>query len=442
MPSPLSKVYEPASVEARLYAWWRSAGFFVPSPERADAPTYTVTLPPPNVTGRLHMGHALTATIEDTLVRWHRMRGFATRWLPGTDHAGIATQVMVERDLLAKEGKSRLEVGREAFLERTWAWKDAHGGAIDGQLERMGASLDWSMYRFTMDEVSSRAVREAFVSLYEQGLIYRAHRLINWDWGSQTAVSDLEVEAKDVDGKLWQIAYPVSGTEETLVVATTRPETMLGDSGVAVHPEDPRYKHLIGKTIDLPLTDRKIPIVADSILVDMEFGTGAVKVTPAHDFNDFETGQRHDLELIQVIDLDGNICAPAPERFVGLNVAKAREAVLAELTERGALVKVEPHAMKVGHSQRSGVVVEPLPSTQWFVNVAPMAEKALAAVKDGATNIVPAHRANDYYRWMENIHDWCISRQLWWGHRIPAWYCDDCDAITVAREDVATCTGC
>lgn len=442
MSSTLSKVYEPFAVEARLYQWWRESGFFVPSPEQADAPSYTVTLPPPNVTGRLHMGHALTATIEDTLVRWHRMRGFATRWLPGTDHAGIATQVMVERDLRAKEGKSRLEVGRDAFLERTWTWKEDHGGAIDGQLERMGASLDWELYRFTMDEVSSRAVREAFVTLYEQGLIYRDHRLINWDWGSQTAVSDLEVEARDVDGKLWQIAYPVTGTEHTLVVATTRPETMLGDSGVAVHPEDPRYKHLVGKTIDLPLTGRTIPIVADPILVDMAFGTGAVKVTPAHDFNDFETGKRHDLELIQVVDLGGKICAPAPPRFVGLSVAEAREAVLAELEQQGALVKVEPHAMKVGHSQRSGVIVEPLPSTQWFVNVAPMADKALAAVKNGATRIVPSHRANDYYRWMENIHDWCISRQLWWGHRIPAWYCRDCEAISVSREDLQACQSC
>ena len=441
MSATLSKVYDPAQVEARLYAWWKAEGHFGPRADGNEDP-YTVVLPPPNVTGRLHMGHALTGTIEDTLVRWQRMRGRAARWLPGTDHAGIATQVMVERDLAAREGVSRLEVGREAFLERTWAWKETHGGAIDSQLERMGASLDWPMYRFTMDEVSSRAVREAFVRLHEEGLIYRDHRLINWDWGSQTAVSDPEVEAKDVDGKLWHLAYPVAGSDERLIVATTRPETMLGASGVAVHPDDPRYKHLVGRSIQLPLTDREIPIVGDAILVDMEFGTGAVKVTPAHDFNDFETGKRHGLDLIQIIDEHGKICAPAPARFVGKTVKEARDAVLADLADLGVLVKTEPHAMKVGHSQRSGVVVEPLPSTQWFMNVGPLAEKALEAVKSGTTRIIPAHRTNDYYRWMENIHDWCISRQLWWGHRIPAWYCDDCDHVTVSREDVSVCEGC
>jgi len=436
----LSKVYDPRAVEGRWYAHWRDQGYFEPSSE-AGRRTFTVVLPPPNVTGRLHMGHALTATIEDTLVRWHRMRGADALWLPGTDHAGIATQVMVERQL-AQEGTSREAVGREAFLSRTWAWKEEHGGVIDDQHAQLGASMDWSRYRFTMDDVSSRAVREAFVRLYEEGLIYRDYRLINWDWGSQTAVSDLEVEPRDVQGKLWHLAYPVEGTEETLVVATTRPETMLGDTGVAVHPDDPRYRHLVGKHVVLPITGRKIPIVGDDVLVDMTFGTGAVKVTPAHDFNDFETGKRHDLELIQIIDLQGRVCEPAPERFVGLDVKAARAAVLAELEASGVLVKTEDHAMKVGHSQRSGVVVEPLPSTQWFVNVGPMAKKALAAVQEGKTRIIPEHRTNDYYRWMENIHDWCISRQLWWGHRIPAWYCDDCDHITVSRDDVSVCGGC
>ncbi len=434
------KAYEASAVEDRLYARWRDAGYFQPS-EEPGAPHYSVVLPPPNVTGRLHMGHALTATIEDCMVRWHRMRGFSTVWLPGTDHAGIATQVMVERKLAA-EGKTRQEVGREAFLEAVWAWKEEHGGIIDLQHEKLGASLDWSRYRFTMDEVSSRAVREAFCRLYEEGLIYRDYRLINWDWGSQTALSDLEVEPKEIDGKLWHLAYPVADSDEKLIVATTRPETMLGDTGVAVHPDDPRYQHLIGKEIELPLTGRRIPIVGDAILVDMEFGSGAVKVTPAHDFNDFETGKRHDLELICIIGLDGKICEPAPAEYLGLDVKAARKAVLAALDAAGVLVKEEPHKMAVGHSQRSGVVVEPLPSDQWFVNVGPMAEKALAAVREGKTTITPEHRTADYYRWMENIHDWCISRQLWWGHRIPAWYCDDCSHISVAREDITACQKC
>jgi valyl-tRNA synthetase len=440
MTAQLDKTYEAAQVESRLYAWWRDQGYFQPRNDGSES--FTVVLPPPNVTGRLHMGHALTATIEDTLVRWHRMRGHDALWLPGTDHAGISTQVMVERELAKETGQTRHDIGREAFLERVWKWKDEHGGIIDRQHEALGASLDWSRYRFTMDEVSSRAVREAFVRLYEDGLIYRAYRLINWDHVSQTALSDLEVDHSEEQSKLWHIAYPVEGGDEKLVVATTRPETMLGDSGVAVHPDDERYKHLIGKHCLLPLTDRRIPIVGDSILVDMEFGTGAVKVTPAHDFNDFETGKRHDLEVIQVIDFDGNICEPAPAQFVGMDVKAARKAVLAELDAAGVLDKIEDHVLQIGKSQRTGVVVEPLPSTQWFVNVGPMAEKALAAVKEDRTQIVPKHRTNDYYRWMENIHDWCISRQLWWGHRIPAWYCDDCKEITVERTDPSACKHC
>jgi valyl-tRNA synthetase len=440
MTEELSKTYEPTPVESRWYARWRDAGCFDPS-EDDSRPHFSVVLPPPNVTGRLHMGHALTATIEDLMVRWHRMRGFNAVWLPGTDHAGIATQVMVERQLAA-QGTSRHEVGRDGFLEAVWKWKEEHGGIIDRQHEELGASLSWGRYRFTMDEVSSRAVREAFCRLHEQGLIYRAYRLINWDHGSQTALSDLEVESREIEGRLWEIAYPVTGTDETLVVATTRPETMLGDTGVAVHPEDPRYQHLIGKTVTLPITGRQVPIVADAVLVDMEFGTGAVKVTPAHDFNDFETGKRHDLELIQVIGLDGKMCEPSPAQYVGLSVADARTAVLDALKEAGALLGEKAHAMVVGHSQRTGVVVEPLPSHQWFVDVAPLAEPALAAVRDGRTQIVPSHRTQDYYRWMENIHDWCISRQLWWGHRIPAWYCDECGEITVAREDPSRCAHC
>ncbi|HEY8375184.1 MAG TPA: class I tRNA ligase family protein, partial [Nannocystis sp.] len=347
----LSTVYEPKAVEARLYSWWRDAGYFAPRP---DGPPYAVVLPPPNVTGRLHMGHALTATVQDVLVRWRRMSGYAALWLPGTDHAGISTQVMVERQL-AKEGTSRDEVGREAFVRRAWAWKEEHGGLIDRQHEALGASLDWTRYRFTLDEVSSRAVREAFVRLYEDGLIYRAFRLINWDWVSQTALSDLEVEHRETDGHLWHLAYPVEGSDEVLVVATTRPETMLGDTAVAVHPDDPRYRHLIGRHVILPLTGRRAPIVGDAILVDMTFGTGAVKVTPAHDFNDFEVGKRHNLELVCVIDKRGRMNENAPERFRGLTVAEAREAVVEALREAGALVKVEPHKLSLGYSQRTGV---------------------------------------------------------------------------------------
>ena len=440
MTAELPSGYDPSTVESRLYAHWREAGYFQPE-EAPDKPTFSVVLPPPNVTGRLHMGHALTATIEDCLVRWRRMTGHVTLWLPGTDHAGIATQVMVERKLAA-EGTSREAVGREAFLKATWQWKDDHGGIIDKQHEALGAALDWSRYRFTMDDVSSRAVREAFCRLHEQGLVYRAYRLINWDWASQTALSDLEVDHVEKASKLWHLAYPVEGTDETLVVATTRPETMLGDTGVAVHPDDPRYKHLIGKHVVLPLVGRKIPIVADAVLVDMEFGTGAVKVTPAHDFNDFETGKRHDLDVLCVIGLDGKINDDAPEAFRGMSVGEARKAVVSALDAAGVLTKTEDHTVSVGVSQRSREIVEPLPSTQWFVNVAPLAEPALQAVRDGRTRIVPEHRTADYYRWMENIHDWCISRQLWWGHRIPAWFCADCDHVTVSRTDAEVCGGC
>ena len=434
-----AKVYVPVEVEGPLYSSWRERGLF--SPKEGEGEHFTVALPPPNVTGRLHMGHALTATIEDTLVRWHRMRGFRALWLPGTDHAGIATQVMVERDL-AKEGKSRVEIGREAFLERTWKWKEAHGGMIDRQHELLGASLDWTRYRFTMDEVSSRAVREAFVRLHEEGLIYRDYRLINWDWGSQTALSDLEVEHVEQMGKLWHIAYPIEGSDEKVVVATTRPETMLGDTAVAVHPDDDRYKHLIGQQVVLPLTGRRIPIIADDILVKIGFGTGAVKVTPAHDLNDFETGKRHSLELIQVIGLDGKLCAPAPEKYIGMSVKSARKAVLADLEAEGWLVDTQDHKLSIGVSQRSGEIVEPLPSHQWFIDTRPLAEPAIAAVREGRTKIYPEHRSADYFRWMENIRDWCISRQLWWGHRIPAWYCDACGHISVAREDPSACQSC
>ncbi len=436
----LHSVYDPSAVEQRLYQSWKSKGYFKPVAD-AGQPVFSVILPPPNVTGRLHMGHALTATIQDTLVRWRKMSGLASLWIPGTDHAGISTQVMVER-ALAKEGKTRQEVGREAFLERVWEWKEEHGGIIDRQHEALGAALDWERYRFTMDDVSSRAVREAFCRLHEEGLIYRAYRLINWDWASQTALSDLEVDHEERQGSLWHIAYPVEDSDDKLIVATTRPETMLGDTGVAVHPEDPRYKHLIGKHVVLPLTGRRVPIVGDDILVDMEFGTGAVKVTPAHDFNDFETGKRHDLELICVLDRSGKMADNVPEPFRGLPVNEARRAVVAALEAEGSLIKIEPHKLSVGISQRTRVPVEPMPSDQWFVRVEPLAKPALEAVRSGETKIFPDHRTADYYRWMENIHDWCISRQLWWGHRIPAWHCRDCGEITVDREDPTACKSC
>jgi len=436
----LGPAYDPKAVESVWYARWRAAGYFRPDPDVRKAP-YCIVLPPPNVTGRLHMGHALTATIEDCLVRWKRMSGFATAWLPGTDHAGIATQVMVERQL-AEHGETREQVGREDFLRRTWLWKEQHGGIIDEQHAALGASLDWDRYRFTMDPESSRAVREAFCRLYEDGKIYRAYRLINWDWASQTALSDLEVQHREVEGQLWHIAYPIEGTHESLVVATTRPETMLGDTAVAVHPEDPRYRHLIGKHAVLPLSGRNIPVIADAILVDMAFGTGAVKVTPAHDFNDFETGLRHHLEVLCVLDRNGRLNANVPERFRGLSVAQARQAVVDALAAEGALVKVERHTLNLGYSQRTQVAVEPLPSDQWFVKVDKLAADALDAIRSGRTRIIPSHRTAEYVRWMENIHDWCISRQLWWGHRIPAWHCSSCGSITVARVDPSQCGHC
>ncbi len=432
----LAKAYDPAQVESKWYKVWEEQGYFHASATTPKTP-FTIVIPPPNVTGSLHMGHAMYV-VQDVLTRWRRMQGYNALWLPGTDHAGIATQLVVERMLMKEEGKSRHDLGREEFTSRVWQWKEKYGSRIIEQLRVLGFSLDWQRCRFTMDEGLSRAVLEAFVRLYEDGLIYRARRLINWCTRCYTALSDLEVEAEETDGKLWHIAYPVVGSTERLVVATTRPETLLGDTAVAVHPEDPRFAHLIGKQLQVPLTDRTIPVVADPVLVSMEFGTGAVKVTPGHDFNDFETGLRHNLEQISVFDLTGKLNDNAPERFRGLTIADARKAVLEALTEAGLLVEEKAHKLNLGRCQRCDTVIEPMLSLQWFVKTEPLAKPAIEAVEQGKTRFVPEHYTDDYFRWMRNIRDWCISRQLWWGHRIPAWY-DPQGNVYVARTFEEAC---
>ena len=418
----MAKAYDPAEVESRWYSHWVEQGYFHASATTPKTP-FTIVIPPPNVTGSLHMGHAMYV-IQDVITRWRRMQGYNALWLPGTDHAGIATQLVVERMLAKEEGKSRHDLGREEFVKRVWAWRDKYGHRIMEQLRVLGFSLDWNRTRFTMDEGLSRAVTEAFVRLHDDGLIYRARRLINWCTRCYTALSDLEVEAEETDGKLWHIAYRVVGSTkgEKLVVATTRPETLLGDTAVAVHPEDERFKHLIGQQVEVPLTGRTIPVIGDAILVSMEFGTGAVKVTPAHDFSDFEVGQRHSLPQISVFDLKGKLNENAPERFRGLTIAEARTKVLEALTEEGLLVEEKAHKLSLGRCQRCDTVVEPTLSMQWFVRTEPLAKPAIEAVEQGRTRFVPEHWTEDYFRWMRNIRDWCISRQLWWGHRIPAWY--------------------
>jgi len=434
----LEKVYEPKSVEQRWYQEWEEKGYFhatVPS----DKPSYSIVIPPPNITGVLHMGHALNNTLQDILCRWKRMSGYNVLWMPGTDHAGIATQNVVERQLAA-EGKDRFELGREAFIERVWQWKGESGGQIIGQLKRLGASCDWERERFTMDAGLSTAVREVFVRLYQEKLIYRDNRLINWCPRCHTALSDIEVEHEDKAGHLWHLRYPIVGSEEFVVVATTRPETMLGDTAVAVNPTDERYSHLIGKKVLLPLVNREIPVIADDY-VDMEFGTGVVKITPAHDFNDFEMGVRHNLDRINVFDESG-VVNSAGKQYEGMERFAARKQVVADLEAAGLLEKIQDHALSVGGCYRCKTVVEPYMSLQWYVKVAPLAERALAAVKEGRTRIVPQQWENTYYDWMENIRDWCISRQIWWGHRIPAWYCDHCGAITVAKDDPTCCDQC
>jgi len=439
MSRELAKGYEPHDVESRWYAEWESRGYFG-AEATSDKKPYSIVIPPPNVTRALHMGHALNNTLQDILCRWKRMQGYNVLWMPGTDHAGIATQNVVERQLAA-EKKDRHDLGREAFIERVWRWKAESGGQIIGQLKRMGASCDWERERFTMDEGLSRAVRTVFVKLHEDGLIYRDNRLINWCPRCHTALSDIEVEHEEKKGHLWHIRYPVVGEPgRFVVVATTRPETMLGDSAVAVHPGDERYQELVGKMVLLPLVNREIPVISDEY-VDREFGTGVVKITPAHDFNDFEVGVRHGLDRINVLDESGIINA-AGRQYEGLDRFEARKRIVAELEEAGLLDKIDDHGMSIGGCYRCKTVVEPYLSLQWYVKVAPLAERAMAAVKDGKTRILPKQWENTYFDWMENIRDWCISRQIWWGHRIPAWFCDHCGEITVAMEDPSNCSKC
>jgi valyl-tRNA synthetase len=416
----LPKAYEPADVEERWYPIWNERGYFTADPH-STKPPYCIVLPPPNVTGSLHLGHALTATIQDVLIRWKRMSGFNCLWLPGTDHAGIATQMVVERELMKTEQKSRHDLGREAFLARVWAWKEKYGARIGEQHKVLGASLDWSRERFTMDAGLSDAVKEVFIRLHEDGLLYRAQKLINWDPVLHTALSDLEVDNEERDGFLWHIAYPVKDSTERLVVATTRPETMLGDTAVAVHPEDPRYRHLIGKTVVLPLVNREIPIIGDAILVNPEFGTGVVKVTPAHDHNDYATGQRNQLPMINIFDASAKVNENGGP-YAGLDRFEARKRVVADLKERELLVEEKPYKVPLALSQRTGVPVEPRLSWQWYVKIKPLADAAIGAVEQGRTKFVPETWTNTFYGWMRNIHDWCVSRQLWWGHQIPAWY--------------------
>ena len=425
----MEKTYAPEKIEQHWYRIWEESGYFKPS---GKGEPYCIMIPPPNVTGSLHMGHAFQDTIMDALIRYHRMRGFNTLWQPGTDHAGIATQMVVER-LLEREGKTRHDLGREKFLERVWEWKAQSGGTITRQLRRMGASVDWSRERFTMDEGLSRAVREVFVRLYEEGLIYRGKRLVNWDPVLHTAVSDLEVIAEEEKGHLWHIRYPLADGSGHLVVATTRPETLLGDVAVAVHPEDERYRHLIGKTVRLPLADREIPIIADDY-VDPEFGTGCVKITPAHDFNDYAVGQRHHLPQINIFTPDARLNDNAPPAYRGLDRFEARERIVADLEKLGLLEKVEDHTLKVPRGDRSGAVIEPYLTDQWFVRAAPLAEAALQVVREGKIRFIPENWTKTYNQWLENIEDWCISRQIWWGHRIPAWY-DEEGNIYVGRSE-------
>ncbi|OGW05355.1 MAG: valine--tRNA ligase [Nitrospinae bacterium RIFCSPLOWO2_01_FULL_39_10] len=434
----MEKIFEPKKIEERWYKFWLEKGYFHAN-ENSDKKSYCIVIPPPNITGALHIGHALNNTIQDILIRYKRMEGFNTLWMPGTDHAGIATQNVVERQLLA-EGADRHKIGREEFVERVWKWKEKSGGDIIRQLKRLGASCDWERERFTMDEGLSKAVREVFVRLYDEGLIYKGDRLINWCPRCHTALSDLEVEHEEQKGHLYHIKYPVKNTSDFITIATTRPETMLGDTAVAVNPDDERYKNFTGKTVTLPIVNREIPVIADSY-VDKNFGTGALKITPAHDPNDFEIGTRHNLLQVKVIAEDGTMNENAG-KYKGLDRFKCRKALLSDLENEGFLIKVEDYVHSVGKCYRCKTIVEPNLSKQWFVKIKPLSEPALEAVKDGRIRIIPKGWENTYFEWMNNIKDWCISRQIWWGHRIPAWNCLDCGEITVSKTDVKECSKC
>ena len=438
MSKELAKAYEPQEVEGRIYDFWMKGGYFHAEVDPKKKP-YTIVIPPPNITGQLHMGHAWDETLQDILIRWKRMQGYSALWLPGTDHASIATEAKIVESM-REEGLSKEDLGREGFLERAWAWKDKFGGRILEQLKLLGSSCDWDRLRFTMDEGCSKAVRHVFVKLYEEGLIYRGERIINWCPNCKTAISDAEVIFEEQQGSFWHLRYPLADGSGYIQLATTRPETMLGDTAVAVHPEDERYKHLVGKNVILPLVNKEIPIVADEY-VEMDFGTGVVKITPAHDPNDFEVGQRHNLPVINVMNEDGSINENGG-KYAGLSGMEARKQIVKDLEEGGYLIKVEPLKHNVGTCQRCHTVVEPRVSTQWFVKMEPLAGPAIDVVKDGAIRLIPDRMEKTYYNWMENIKDWCISRQLWWGHRIPAWYCEDCGETIVSETDVDTCPKC
>ena len=439
MRKQLEKTYDPSAFEERIYQDWCENGYFSPDPDPAK-PAFSVVIPPPNVTGQLHMGHALDETLQDILVRYKRMQGYSTLWVPGTDHAGIATQIKVEEDLRVREGLTRQDLGRDKFLARVWAWKERYGDRIIRQMKKLGVSCDWKHERFTMDEGCSRAVREVFVKLYEKDLIYRGNRIINWCPHCRTALSDTEVVYGEQEGAFYHIAYPIEGEDGYVEIATTRPETMFGDTAVAVNPEDEEHRHLIGRTLILPVVGRRIPVVADAY-VEIGFGSGCVKITPAHDPNDFEVGKRHGLASIRVMNDDATMNEQAG-KYAGMDRYACREALVEELKEKGYLLSVEPHRHNVGSCYRCGTTVEPLTSQQWFVRMKPLAGPALEVVRDGRVRFAPERFAKIYTNWMENVHDWCISRQLWWGHRIPAFYCDACGKMTVTREDHANCPQC
>lgn len=439
MRKELSKIYDPKSFEDKIYKNWEENGYFKAVVDKNKEP-FTIVIPPPNVTGQLHMGHALDDTLQDILIRYKRMKGFSALWLPGTDHAGIATQIKVEEALRNEEGLSKYDLGREKFLERVWDWKHKYGGRIIEQLKKLGSSCDWSRERFTMDEGCSKAVKEVFVRLYEKGYIYKGNRIINWCPDCITALSDAEVEYSPKEGHFWHIKYPVKDSDEFVIIATTRPETLLGDTAVAVNPDDDRYSHLVGKMLVLPLVGREIPVIADSY-VEKDFGTGCVKITPAHDPNDFEVGKRHSLEIIKVMNDDATINSYGG-KYEGLDRFEARKAMLADLEEQGLLVKIEEHRHNVGECYRCGTVVEPISSSQWFVKMEPLAKEAIEVVNNGTIQFVPDRFSKTYLNWMENVHDWCISRQLWWGHRIPAFYCEKCDEMVVSKENSVVCPKC